>query len=95
MLKEIILAGTFLLNSGCATLYKTTSPDEIQPVTPIKKKIEKRITNYSKLTWKEAIEYVKSLDLITDELAKHCIPRDRISCIIVCPVPNVLTFNCR
>ena len=65
----IALAGSLLLTSGCAT-YSVMSQDLIQSVTQVKRTIEGQ-TDYSKLTWQEAIKSVQTPMQAQDYLDNH------------------------
>ncbi|MBU0760577.1 MAG: hypothetical protein KJ600_06420 [Nanoarchaeota archaeon] len=68
----VVLVGISLLGSGCAT-YKTMSPDLIQSAPPIRKgeSLVENPTDYSKLTWQEAIEHVRTPEQAQDYLDRH------------------------
>ena len=55
----LALCGGITIASNCA-LYKTTPPNSIQPVVPIETTIQQPITDYSKMTWQEAIKSVQT-----------------------------------
>ena len=69
----IVLAGYLMPNAGCS-MYKTISPEDIQPVKPIEKHLNGQVKapiDYSKLTWQEAIEQVQTPEQAQDYLNKH------------------------
>ncbi|MEW5896357.1 MAG: hypothetical protein AB1668_01580 [Nanoarchaeota archaeon] len=69
-LTPVALGAAMLLEAGCATTVKTIPPSEIPPIQPAEMPVDKQ-TDYSKLSWQEAIAAVKTPEQARDYLDRH------------------------